>query len=474
VRSTPVAAGVTLTQPLALAAYLAICGLAGWAALEHLTRPATSGQARDWATPLVTIAAAIACNASCAILGCYLVLRRMSLLGDAISHAVLPGIAIGFLISGSLTSPWIFVGALGLGMLTSVLAQGVSSLGRVSEDASLGVVFTSLFALGVILINLAPSADLDPDCVLYGDIVNASLDLRSIGGWQISRPFLTLVPVLIVTLLFVALLWKELKIVSFDPALAAAMGFYVGLVHYLLMGMVSVVTVASFESVGSVLVVAVLIVPAATAALITERLGWMIAWAVAIGATSAVFGYIAAMWLNTSVAGATAVVAGLQFTAAVFASPKQGLISRWLRNQALAVRIAAEDVIGRLYRAEERVQSLGLRVQEESGVRSQESGVSGFVGWLANWRLFRRGWVVRDPACGLRLTTAGRDAARRLVRAHRLWESYLDTHFDLPRDHLHEAAERMEHYLDPQLQDDLAAELAGRAVDPHGKEIPAP
>ena len=267
------------------------------------------------------------------------------------------------------------------------------------------------------------------------------------------------------TLLFVLLLWKELKIVAFDPALAAAMGFRVMLLHYLLMGMVSLVTVASFESVGSILVVAVLIVPAATAAQITDRLSWMMAWAAAIGATSAVFAYWLAQIFDTHLAGATAVVAGLQFTAAVFLSPQRGLISRWLRNQALAVRIAAEDVVGRLYRAEERGQG--------SAVRIQETGVRGIVGWLANWRLFHRGWVARDRAGGLRLTASGRDAARQLVRAHRLWESYLDTHFDLPRDHLHEAAERMEHYLDPQLADELAAELAGRAVDPHGKEIPA-
>ncbi len=461
------AGGVKLTQPLVFAAYLAICGLAGFALLEQLTRPVQSGGARDLAH-LWPIAAGIVCNASCAILGCYLVLRRMSMLGDAITHAVLPGIALGFLFSGSVTSPWLFVGALLLGILTSVLAQGVSSLGRVSEDASLGVVFTSLFALGVILINLVPAADLDPDCVLYGDIVNASIDLRSFGPWLISRPLLTLIPVLGATLLFVLLLWKELKIVSFDPPLAAAMGFRVALVHYLLMGMVSLVTVASFEPVGSILVVAVLIVPAATAAQITERLSWMMAWAVAIGASSAVFGYAAAMWFNTNVAGATAVVAGVQFAAAVFLSPRQGLVSRWLRNQALAVRIAAEDVLGRLYRLEE---TAGRG--QESGVRSQKSEIGGTRTWLARWRLFRRGWMTRDRAGELRLTAAGRDAARRLVRAHRLWESYLDTHFDLPRDHLHEAAERMEHFLDPQLADELAAELADRAVDPHGKAIPS-
>ena len=457
------AGGMKLTQPLVFAAYLAVCGLAGLALLEQLTRPVQTGAARDWAH-LWPIAAGIVCNASCAILGCYLVLRRMSMLGDAITHAVLPGIALGFMFSGSVTSPWLFVGALVLGVLTSVLTQGVSSLGRVSEDASLGVVFTSLFALGVVLINFVPAADLDPECVLYGDIVNASMDVRDFGVWEISRPLLTLVPVLAAVLLFVALLWKELKIVSFDPALAAAMGFRVALVHYLLMGMVSLVTVASFEPVGSILVVAVLIVPAATAAQITERLSWMMAWAVAIGATSAVFGYAAAMWLNTNPAGAMAVVAGLQFAAAVFLSPKQGLVSRWLRNQALSVRIAAEDILGRLYRLEESA-SVGREPHEATSTR--------LIDWLAHTRLFRRGWITRDRGGELRLTAAGRDAARRLVRAHRLWESYLDTHFDLPRDHLHEAAERMEHYLGPQLADELAAELADRAVDPHGKEIPS-
>lgn len=446
---------IKLTQPLALAAYLAVCGALGWLALSRVVA------AGDWSAALWPIAAGIVCNATCGILGCYLVLRRMSLLGDAISHAVLPGLALGYVVSGSLTSPWIFVGALLVGVATSVLAQGVSSLGRVSEDASLGVVFTSLFALGVILVGLFPGADLDTDCVLNGDIAVASADMRSLGAWLVPRPLVNLVPVLVATILFVLLLWKELKIVSFDPALAAAMGFRVMLVHYLLMGMVSLATVASFESVGSILVVAVLIVPAATAAQITERLSWMMIWAVAIGATSAVFAYWLAVAFDTSLAGATAVVAGAQFTLAVFLSPQQGIVSRWLRNQALAVRIAAEDVVGQLYRAEERGQ--------ESGIKSQASGV---IGRLASWQLFRRGWVTRDRVGSLRLTASGREAARRLVRAHRLWESYLDTHFDLPRDHLHEAAERMEHYLDPQLQDELAAELAGRAVDPHGKAIP--
>jgi manganese/zinc/iron transport system permease protein len=286
-------------------------------------------------------------------------------------------------------------------------------------------------------------------------------------GWDVSRPLLILAPALVITLGLVALFWKELKIVAFDPALAAAMGFSVNAIHYLLMAMVSGVTVASFESVGSILVVAMLVVPAATAALVTERLGWMLAWAAAIGATSAVFGYILAVPLATSVAGMMAVVAGIQFAAAVFFAPRGGLVSRWLRNLSLAVRIAAEDLLARLYRAEE----AGGQRSELRGQQSQTTKDS-VVARFARWRLFRRGWVSRDRLGELRLTSSGRNAARSLVRAHRLWESYLDTHFDLPRDHLHDAAERMEHYLGADLQEELATELAGRAVDPHGKAIP--
>jgi ABC-type Mn2+/Zn2+ transport system permease subunit len=455
-----------LREAAILGGYLAVALVVGAIWLQWLTPP-DSNFNRDLAMPLWTIAVGIATNASCAILGCYLVLRRMSLLGDAISHAVLPGIVLGYFYSHSVVGWPIFLGAVAVGVLTAALTQGISSLGRVSEDASMGVVFTSLFALGVVLINTLNmrSAHIDADCLLYGEISYASTDVVRVLGWEVPRTLLTLVPMLALVLLFVVVLWKELKIVAFDPALAAAMGFRVALVHYLLMGMVAGVSVASFEAVGSILVVAMLIVPAAAAAQMTDRLKWMIAWAVAIGAVSAIFGYLAAAATGTSVAGMMAAAAGGQFALAVFLSPKQGLVTRWLRNLSLAVRIAAEDVVGRLYRGEE----AGARSQV-SGVRSQES--SGFIQWLARMRLARRDWVRRDRAGALTLTEAGRNAARNLVRAHRLWESYLDTHFDLPRDHLHDAAERMEHFLDPQLQEELAAELADRAVDPHGKAIP--
>jgi manganese/zinc/iron transport system permease protein len=461
---------VPQTQRALLAAYVGFSAIVATAGLEYVTRPLSPGEARDWAAPLWTMLVGITCSTSCAILGCYLVLRRMSLLGDAISHAVLPGIVLGYLFSGSLVGLPIFVGALAVGVLTSVLTQGISSLGRVPEDTSLGVVFTSLFAFGVVLISTLPrtrSVDLDIECVLNGYIDLASVYRTTIFGWDIPRALVGLVPALVITLALVLLFWKEFKIVAFDPALAAAMGFRVAAVHYLLMTMVAGVTVASFEAVGSILVVAMLVVPAATAALLSDRLGWMMAWAVALGATSAIFGYLLAAAWATSAAGMMAVMAGVQFAVTVLFAPRQGIVSQWWRNKGLAVRIAGEDILARLYRAEERGAGPATGAQL-AAAGSSESTAGGWVPRWAAWNLRRRGWVTAEGT----LTDRGRETATSLVRAHRLWESYLDTHFDLPRDHLHDAAERMEHFLGADLQDEIAAELELPALDPHGKAIP--
>ena len=490
---------------LTLIVYLAVAvGLGAFALRQQIVYSLHEGQTFFWADlaiPLWTIAIGILCSVSCSLVGCYLVLRRMSLLGDAISHSVLPGLAIAFFLTGRLTGWPMFLGAMVLGILTSVLTQALARIGKVSEDTSMGVVFTSLFALGVVLImSLARRAHIDAECILYGQIETAAMDLPPPGWPPVPRSVWMLSGTLLATALFVAALWKELKIVAFDPALAAAMGFSVPFIHYSLVAMVAVVSVASFEAVGSILVVAMLIVPAATAALVTDRLSSMMAWAAVFAIVSAIFGYILGAGLATSVAGMMAVVAGVQLAGAVLIGPHYGLVARWLRNLSLSVRIASEDVIAQLYRAEERAkgfrlasggregpgatgvgrresgvgnQKAGIRSQE-SATGSRESGVSSLVRWLADWHIARANWVQSDSVGNRRLTDAGRTAARNLVRAHRLWETYLDTHFDLPRDHLHDAAERMEHFLDPGLQAELDAELAGVSTDPHGKAIPPP
>jgi ABC-type Mn2+/Zn2+ transport system permease subunit len=359
-------------------------------------------------------------------------------------------------------------------MLTAYGTQTLSSLGGVAEDSSMGIVYTSLFALGVFLLtNLARNVDLDPGCVLYGAIEFVPLDTLNVGGFQLPRALLPMGAALAATLVFVVLLWKELKIVSFDADLALALGMRSGLIHYLLMGMVAVVTVAAFEAVGSILVVAMLIVPGATAHLLTDRLDRMLALAVGVGVLSAILGYAGAIYLDTTVAGMMAVAAGGQFAAAVLLAPRHGLLSKVASSFALSLRIVSEDLLAMLYRAEE----LSTRSTEPARLSWLQCAVAlggGLAAWLAVPAAWRRRQVRVARSLGVELTDRGRESARSLVRSHRLWEAFLVEYFDLPLDHLHAPAERVEHYIGPQLQESLAAAVRASAVDPHGREIPPP
>lgn len=278
---------------------------------------------------------------SCSILGTFLVLRRMSMMGDAISHAVLPGLAIGYLLTGERASLTMFVGAIIVGILTAFFTQWISQLGKVDRGASMGIVFTSLFALGLVLIvKGADHVDLDPGCVLYGSIELAPLDVvwsGTIAGVPIDLPrtMLTTGASLIINLIAIAVLFKEWKISSFDPALACTLGYSSNTLHYLLMVLVAVTTVAVFEAVGSILVIAMLIVPPACAALIANRLGTMLLLSAIFAVVSAVAGHIAAITLparigftDTSTAGMMAVAAGCLFLLTVFLSPRHGLLRR--------------------------------------------------------------------------------------------------------------------------------------------------
>ncbi len=293
---------------------------------------------------LVVLAVGALVASSCAIVGTFLVLRRMALLGDAISHAVLPGIALAFMMTGSRAALPMVVGAGALGVVTVFLVEALHRSRRLKEDASIGVVFPALFAIGVILVSRYTSqVDLDIDCVLYGEIAYAPLDTISAFGRNLGPKALWVTgATLLVDLALVLLLYKELKMTSFDPALAAALGFSPVLVHYALMSAVSVTVVGAFESVGAILVVAMLVVPPAAAYLLVERLSAMIALAVGLGIAATGLGYAFARALDASIAGGIASAAGAIFVAAWIASPRHGVIVRVARNRALARRLDGE------------------------------------------------------------------------------------------------------------------------------------
>lgn len=258
------------------------------------------------------IAIASLVGISCSLVGVFLVLRRMSMLGDAISHSVLFGLVAAFLLSESRSILVMLVGAGLVGLLTAWLTDYIHQRGRLQADAAIGVVFTTLFALGVILISAyAGQIDLDQECVLYGEIAFAPFDTLVLGDrdWG-PRAFWALLLVTLGNLAFVLMGFRQLQAVAFSPAYAAAIGIQVPLWHYLLMTMTSLTTVASFDAVGAILVVAMLVVPANAAFLLARSLTGMILWACAIAVASAVGGYALAAWLDASIAAAIALVAG--------------------------------------------------------------------------------------------------------------------------------------------------------------------
>ncbi len=413
-----------------------------------------------------TIVVGCLCAVPASLLGTFLVLRRMSLLGDAISHAVLPGLAVAFLVSGRVSGWPIFLGAVITALLTAFLTRLLSSTGMVNEQAGLGVVFTTLFALGVILIGrAAENVDLDPGCVLYGAIEFVPLETVRIGPFEWPRTVPSLALTAAITTAFVVLAFKELKISSFDPGLADSMGLSSRRIDFMLLFLTSIVTVLSFEAVGSILVIVLLVAPGCTALLLTDKLAWALVLAVACGCLTSATGYTAALATNTSVAGMMAVAGGALFLAAWTLSPLHGRIAQLFRKLKIDLRIATDDLLAALYRAEE----------SAGDGRSAVATHSGLMLRLARQRASRKGWITFDAAHGGSnpvLTPSGRDAARSLVRGHRLWESFLHRDFDLPEDHLHEPAELAEHYLGPVLQKELVRELNEPATDPHGQRIP--
>ena len=270
-------------------------------------------------------------GSACGLVGNYLMLRRMALVGDAISHSVLPGIAIAFLLSGTRNSFAMFVGALLAGVVTTVMIELIHRNSRIKQDAAIGIAFTTLFAIGVILISVfAGQVDLDQECVLYGEIGTVPLERTTvIGGYALGPASLVrMAAVLAGTIFLIVLFYKELLVSSFDPALASSMGINATVMHYGLMSWLSVVVVSAFESVGAILVIAMLILPGATARLLSNRLDVMMVLSVVHCAIASLLGVHLTYWLECSMAPAIVVAATALFVVVWLFSPTQGLLRR--------------------------------------------------------------------------------------------------------------------------------------------------
>lgn len=289
--------------------------------------PFLSAYESDTAFVMMVVAAA------CAVPGVFLVLRRVTMVSDAISHVLLFGIVSAYLLTRDLNSPWLLVGAAGSGVLTVALVELFQRHRFVKADAAVGLTFPVLFSLGVILASLyTRNTHLDVDQVLLGHAEYASLDRIRLFRWDLPRALVIVGGILLANVLVVGVLFKELKLSTFDAALAASLGFLPGLLHYGLMTMVSLTAVAAFDAVGPVLVVAFFAVPACVAYLLTNRLGSMLLVSAVTGIGSALLGVLVAFRLDTTIAGTTATVLGIVFGVVFLIAPDRGLLARFRRN----------------------------------------------------------------------------------------------------------------------------------------------
>lgn len=290
---------------------------------------------------------AVAASSACALGGVFLVLRRMAMMADAISHAILPGLVAGYVLANGPNLLGGFLGAAGAGLLTVVLVEALTKSRRVKEDSAIGIVFPAMFALGVFVVSKwFSNVHIDTDAVLYGQIEFAPFDTLTVGGRNLGPQSLWVLGGLtLVNAAFMKIFYKELKISTFDPQLADILGFRSSWIHYGLMALVAVTTVGAFSAVGAILSVALIVVPATAASLLTRKLHVLIPLSLAIGAACGLVGYGAASLMELSISGMIATVLGVAFLGAALLSPTQGIVMQALRRRRQQMQFSVEMLV---------------------------------------------------------------------------------------------------------------------------------
>ncbi len=436
----------------------------------------------DWSVDGWIIVAGALCAVAASLLGNFLVLRRLSLMGDAISHSVLPGIAAAFLFSGTRGSVVVLIGAASMGLLTVWLTELIRKYGKVEESAAIGVVFTSLFAVGLIMmVRAGDKIDLDPSCVLYGNLETIILDTVATPIGAVPRVVITISLVCMLNAICIAVFFKQWQVSTFDPLLSQAQGISPTLFHYVLASLVAVTCIASFEAVGNILVVAMLVVPASTAFLLCRRLETMILLSIVLGSASAISGHLLAITVpvafgfrSVNSAAMMAVTSGLFLVLAVVASPKAGVLIRLLEQRTVARKIVGEDILALLYRQSERTIPADTTAKSEAlpmrDIANQLKISHKKMTSVAS-DLVREGWVSMTQT-SVTLTSEGHRVAQNLIRSHRLWEQYLSVEVNASDARLHAQAESLEHFTNSSLRGKLDVETGLSTLDPHGRSIP--
>lgn len=388
------------------------------------------------------------------VVGCLVVLRRMSFLGDALSHALIAGVAGGYLFMKLLFgieahAPAMLIGSLIAAVLTVVLIGFVSRVSRIKEDTAIGIMYTGVFAGGVVVVSIFRNyIHIDLMHFIMGDVLGiADTDL-----WVSTIISAT---VLSVILLF----FRYFQITSFDPVMAISIGIPAVLIDYVLTTCVSLVVVSAVSMVGVILVVGLLITPAATAYLLSDRLDRMMMLSALFGVTSVIGGLYLCIWLDSAGGGAIMLFCTLQFLVVLVGAPRYGMLARWLQKRRMVPQQDLEDILAALYRHGplSRADLAGKIAAPRKSPRS-----------LSNLALHG---FLRLTDAAVELTDKGITEARRIIRAHRLWETYLE-HVGVPDKEIHQRAEHLEHMHDTSAMEYLDDLLGHPEHDPHGREIP--
>lgn len=397
--------------------------------------------------------ASVMVGVSCGLIGTYIMLRRLSLIGDALAHAVLPGVVIGFMIAGK-GALSLFIGALTAGILTSILISYVERNSKIKEDTSIGIIFTGAFALGILLVSQLKQVHIDLSSYLFGDVLGVSdsdLILSSI--------------ITFVIIVSVILFYRQLLVTSFDPTMAHIIGISTAVVHYFLMTLLSMSIVAGLQSVGVILIIAMLITPPATAFLITDKLKKLLLLSCLFGVLSSVVGLYLSYHMNFASGASIVLVSVFFFSMAFLFSPKEGIVIKSFRRRKNSMINLSEDIIKQLNSRkfsgyDELVDSLAeILGNSKSKIKSALNHI-------------KRAELVEANEGTYTLTEKGKKVAERLIRSHRLWETYITEKKIAKIDDIHQDAEKYEHILSDELLEEIDEELGHPQKDPHGSPIP--
>lgn len=402
-------------------------------------------------------------GATAGAIGCFALLRKRALLGDALAHAALPGVVIGFMLSGGKAPLVLLLGAMATAWFGALAVNYISRYSKLKSDTATAIVLSVFFAIGVVGLTLVQksgaAAQSGLSHFLFGHA--ASLLLGDVVRFSLLA---------LVSLIVLAAFYKEFKLLTFDAEFSTTLGLRAGVFDLLLTTLIVVAVVVGLQAVGVVLMAALLITPAAAARLWTDRLSHMLIIAAAIGAVSGVIGaYLSYVVPHMPTGPWVVLTATGMFGVSLLAAPRRGVIARTVQFVRLRRQTLEENILKTFYvLAEHRHQP---RLAATAADLHQQRFFAG-TSLAKGLDRLQRGGLVQARNDHYELTTAGQERAREVVRKHRLWELYLSEYMQLPPDHVHRDAEEMEHILTPEVEAELDAVLERPRLDPHGVEIP--